>query len=195
MLHFLAGRLRMLRMGRLAIAHAAIGVSGFTAGLLANQLELAMVVTLSAGLGLHSVGQARQRRRTESVERRYRTLVEGLPAALYISSLDETSNALYVSPAIVTLLGYPLDEWARKPQLFDEILHPLDRDDVLAAIDAAKRAGDPYEAEYRVFRNDGAIVWVRDRAVTVRDERGRPLHWQGFLVDVTERKHAEIRYR
>ena len=28
MLHFLAGRLRMLRMGRFAIAHAVIGVSG-----------------------------------------------------------------------------------------------------------------------------------------------------------------------
>ena len=172
-----------------------IGVSGFTVGLLADQLELAMAVTLTAGLALHSLSQARQRRRVESVEHRYRTLVEAHPAALYISSLDKTSNALYVSPAIVELLGYSLDEWARKPQLFDEILHPLDREDVLTAIEAAKHAGVPYEAEYRVFRNDGSIVWVRDRAVTVRDARGRPLHWQGFLVDVTERKHAEVRYR
>ena len=195
MSQFLAGRLRALRTARFALAHAAIGVIGFTVGLLADQLELAMAATLTAGLGLHVVGQARQRRRTESVERRYRTLVEELPAALYISSLDKTSNALYVSPAIVELLGYSLDEWTRKPQLFDEILHPLDRDDVLTAIDAAKHAGEPYEAEYRVFRDNGSIVWVRDRAVTVRDARGRPLHWQGFLVDVTERKHAEIRYR
>jgi PAS domain S-box-containing protein len=185
----------MLPMGRFALAHAVIGVSGFTIGLLADRLELAMAVTLTAGLALHSVSQARQRRRTESVEHRYRTLVEALPAALYISSLDKTSNALYVSPAIVELLGYSLDEWARRPQLFDEILHPLDREDVLTAIDAAKHAGEPYEAEYRVFRDDGSIVWVRDRAVTVRDARGRPTHWQGFLVDVTERKHAEVRYR
>ena len=71
-----------------------------------------MVVTLVAGLALHAASQARQRRRTESVEHRYRTLVEELPAALYISSLDRTSNALYVSPAIVDLLGYELDEWA-----------------------------------------------------------------------------------
>jgi PAS domain S-box-containing protein len=195
MSRFLAGRLRMLRTGRFAVAHAAIGVTGFTVGLLADQLELAMAVTLIAGLALHSVSQTRQRRRMEAVELRYRTLVEALPAALYISSLDQTSHALYVSPAIVELLGYSLDEWARKPQLFDEILHPVDRDDVLAAIDAAKQAGDPYEGEYRVFRDDGTIVWVRDRAVTVRDARGRPLHWQGFLVDVTERKNAEVRYR
>jgi PAS domain S-box-containing protein len=195
MSHFLAGRLRMLRMGRFAIAHAVIGVTGFTVGLLTDHLELAMAVTLTAGLALHSLSQARQRRRVESVEHRYRTLVEALPAALYISSLDKTSNAVYVSPAIVELLGYSLDEWARKPQLFDEILHPIDREGVLTAIDAAKHAGEPYEGEYRVLRADGSIVWLRDRAVTVRDARGRPMHWQGFLVDVTERKHAEVRYR
>jgi len=184
-----------LRPGRFALAHAAIGVSGFAAGLLADALPAAMAITVVAGLGLHAASQHRQRRRTESIERRYRTLVEELPAALYISSLHDTSYAIYVSPAIVDLLGYGLEEWARKPQLFDEILHPLDRERVLAAVDAAKHAAEPYEAEYRLFRNDGSIVWVRDRAVTVRDSRGRPLHWQGFLIDVTARKNAETRYR
>ena len=191
----LAGWLRVLRMGRFAIAHAAVGVSGFTVGVLTDQLPAATVVTLMAGLGLHALSQAHQRRRTNTVEHRYRTLVEELPAALYIVSLDMTSKALYVSPAIVDLLGYELDEWLRRPQLFDEILHPLDRDDVLKMIAAAKSDGTPYEAEYRLFHENGSIVWVRDRAVTVRDGRGRPLHWQGILADVTERKHAEMRYR
>jgi PAS domain S-box-containing protein len=191
----LAGWLRVLRMGRFAIAHAAVGVSGFTVGVLTDQLPGATVVTLMAGLGLHALSQAHQRRRTNTVEHRYRTLVEELPAALYIVSLDMTSKALYVSPAIVDLLGYELDEWLRRPQLFDEILHPLDRDDVLKMIAAAKSDGTPYEAEYRLFHENGSIVWVRDRAVTVRDGRGRPLHWQGILADVTERKHAEMRYR
>jgi PAS domain S-box-containing protein len=186
---------RALRPGRFAAAHSAIAAAGFTAGFLTDTLPAAMAVTVVAGLVLHAASQHRQRGRTESIERRYRTLVEELPAALYISSLRDTSYAIYVSPAIVDLLGYELDEWERKPQLFDEILHPLDRDAVLSTIDEAKRAGAPYEAEYRLFRSDGTIVWVRDRAVTVRDSRGRPLHWQGFLIDVTARKNAEARYR
>ncbi|MEP6811619.1 MAG: PAS domain-containing sensor histidine kinase [Actinomycetota bacterium] len=195
MSHSLAVKLRMLSMGRFAIAHAVIGVTGLTAGLLANQLVLAIIATLIGGLVLHSASQAGQRRRTETVDHRYRTLVEELPAALYIVSLDMTSTAFYVSPAIVDLLGYELDEWLGKPQLFDEILHPLDRDDVLKAIAASKELGTPHEAEYRLFHKNGSIVWVRDRAMTVRDARNRPLHWQGILADVTERKHAEIRYR
>jgi PAS domain S-box-containing protein len=116
-----------------------------------------------------------------------------LIAGLALHSVSQTRQRRRMEA--VELRYRTLDEWARKPQLFDEILHPVDRDDVLAAIDAAQQAGDPYEGEYRVFRDDGTIVWVRDRAVTVRDARGRALHWQGFLVDVTERKNAEVRYR
>jgi len=184
-----------LRLGRFAGAHAAVAASGLTVGVLAGQLELAAIATLLAGIAIHTASQVRLRRRTDSVERRYRTLVEELPAALYISSLDETSYALYVSPAIVHLLGYSLEEWRRNPRLFDEILHPRDHDAVLASVEKAKRTGEPHEAEYRLLRSDGAIVWIRDRAVTVRDERGRPLHWQGFLIDVTARKNAEARYQ
>jgi PAS domain S-box-containing protein len=195
MAHRIASSLRALHLGRFAVAHAAVAAAGITAGIVADQVELALLATLVAGIAIHAVSQQRLRRRTESVERRYRTLVEELPAALYISSLDETSYALYVSPAIVHLLGYSLEEWRRNPRLFDEILHPRDRDAVLASVERAKRSGEPHEGEYRLFKRDGTIVWIRDRAVTVRDERGRPLHWQGFLVDVTARKNAETRYQ
>src|SRR2546425_3156783 len=191
----LPSRLRTLRPDRSGAAHAAIAVGGIAAALLTAELRLAMIATLLAGLGVHTMSQLRLRRRTESAERRFRTLVEELPAALYISSLDRTSQAVYVSPAIVDLLGYGLDEWTRNPQLFDEILHPLDREGVLAEVDESKRSGVPYEAEYRLFRSDGSIVWIRDRAVTVRDTQGRRLHRQGYLIDVTARKHAEARYR
>src|SRR3954452_8647391 len=186
---------RITSSGRLVTVHAAILGVGAAVGLLVGLFWLGVATAALLGVGLHAITQLSHRRRTVAAELRYRSLVEELPAALYISSVDETSYALYVSPAIVDLLGYTIDEWERKPRLFDEILHPLDRDDVLDGITKAKAEGVPYEAEYRLLRNDGDIVWVRDRAVTVRDAHGRPLHWQGFLVDVTERKHAEARFR
>jgi PAS domain S-box-containing protein len=189
MSHWIAGS------GRLAVAHGAVCAAGVVVGVATGHLSVALAISLVLGLALHLAAQASLRRRTVAAELRYRSLVEELPAALYISSVDETSYALYVSPAIVDLLGYSIDEWQRKPRLFDEILHPLDRDDVLERITKAKAEGSAYEGEYRLLRDDGDIVWVRDRAVTVRDAHGRPLHWQGFLVDVTERKHAEARFR
>lgn len=41
------------------------------------------------------------------------------------------------------------------------------------------KSGEPFEMEYRLIALDGGTVWVRDEAVLVRDEMGRPLYWQG----------------
>jgi PAS domain S-box-containing protein len=131
-----------------------------------------------------------RRKRTD-----YRELVEQLPLAVYVSALDRTSHALYVSPAIVDLLGYETEEWRATPDLFEHAVHPDDRERVLAAVAEAKRTGAPYAQEYRMRRADGALLWVDDKAVTVSDERGRPLYWQGILIDVSDRKEAETRYR
>src|SRR6478609_8939414 len=109
--------------GRLAIAYGAICAAAVVVGVITRRIEVALTIALVLGFLLHVAVQASLRRRTAAAELRYRSLVEELPAALYISSLDETSHALYVSPAIVDLLGYSLDEWMRKPRLFDEILH------------------------------------------------------------------------
>ena len=38
---------------------------------------------------------------------------------------------------------------------------------------------------------DGRVVWVRDQAVLLRDLDGRPLTWQGVMVDITAQKQAE----
>jgi PAS domain S-box-containing protein len=137
----------------------------------------------------------RLRSRTSTVEQRYRALVEDMPLTLYISGLDSTSGAIYVSPAIAELLGHPVAAWYADPLLFDSLLHPEDRERVLAAIRRSKAGGEPYSQHYRMIHADGSVVWVHDQAVTVRDGRGHPVHWQGFLVDETQQMQAEARYR
>jgi len=186
---------RYVRPERSAAVHLLVVAGALVTGYVTGHVEAALVAAVGGGLLAHAAGQTILRARTEVIERRYRHLVEEMPLSLYISALDKRSNALYVSPAIADLLGFSLDEWRSNPQLFEQILHPVDAERVLRAIEASKELGHPYEAEYRLTRKDGSIVWVQDRAVTVHDQRGRRLHWQGFLVDVTARKEAEARYR
>jgi PAS domain S-box-containing protein len=177
-------------------AHLVAVLLALVAGVALDQLTAALALAAGLGILAHLAGQTRLRARGDALERRYRQLVEEMPLSFYITTLKENSKApLYVSPAIEDLLGYSLDEWRANPALFEEILHPLDSERVLRAITRSKEEGHPHEAEYRVHRKDGAVVWVQDRAVSVLDERGRRLHWQGFLVDVTARKQAEARYR
>jgi PAS domain S-box-containing protein len=130
-------------------------------------------------------------RALKEAERRYRDLIEQLPLVTY---MDEPAAApsIYISPQVEGLLGYTADEWLADPELFLKLLHPDDRERVLADHDRVFAAGESsWSFEYRLLARDGRTVWLRDDAVVVKDDEGKPLHVQGFLMDVTKRKEAE----
>jgi PAS domain S-box-containing protein len=131
--------------------------------------------------------------RAELSEARYRALVENIPIVTYIDALGEGSlhASLYFSPQVTELLGYTPEELTRPEPLWPSLIHPEDRERVIAAAEEAERTKGPYDIEYRMIARDGRTVWVNDRAVLVRDEAGRPAFWQGVWVDITERKRAE----
>jgi diguanylate cyclase (GGDEF)-like protein/PAS domain S-box-containing protein len=122
-------------------------------------------------------------------DEQYRTLVEQLPLVSYIEHLDE-ENAAYISPQIADLVGYTADEWIADRTFFATVLHPDDRERVLAGFAAMQESGEPYDCEYRLIARDGHEVWVHDAAVVVRDELGRPRYTQGYMLDISERKRT-----
>jgi PAS domain S-box-containing protein len=130
--------------------------------------------------------EARQRQ----AETRYRHLVERIPAAVYIDAVDEMATAIYISPQYESLTGYSPEERLAQPGLWVQMLHPDDRDAVLAESDRTNVSGDPFDLDYRMITKDGRTIWVHDHASLVDDPDGR-LSWQGVLFDITERKLAE----
>jgi PAS domain S-box-containing protein len=123
-------------------------------------------------------------------EERYRALVETLPLATYVDRHDRVSGTAWVSPQIEEITSYTPAEWTTNPNLFAEVVHPDDRDEVLAAMARAKENGEPRENEFRIVRRDGSVVWVRDSAVTVVE--GERRYARGFVVDITARHQAEL---
>jgi PAS domain S-box-containing protein len=127
--------------------------------------------------------------RAAEVEHRYRTLIEQLPIVTYIDAPDESLANLFVSPQVNDLLGRPSgstgEEWAER-------VHPEDRERARSETIAGVRSGEPFTLEYRMVRDDGQVIWVRDSATTVRDESGEPEHVLGFFFDITQRKKAEL---
>jgi PAS domain S-box-containing protein len=124
-------------------------------------------------------------------EARYRALVENLPAVIYQVAPDDDRRTIYVSPHVETALGYSRDEWLGQPDIWMELLHPDDREPTLAAHDLHNETGRPWSREYRLIANDGRVVWFRDVATLVRDDEGRPRHWLGVQLDITELKGVE----
>jgi PAS domain S-box-containing protein len=138
-----------------------------------------------------AVRVARLVRQQQEAETRYRTLVEQTPAITYVQEPLESSNpkaVTYVSPQYETILGYPPESKIIDEEHWNRIVHPEDRERVLAEEARTDQTGEPFNVEYRVIAGDGRVVWVRDEATLVRDEEGQPLYWLGVQYDVTEQK-------
>jgi PAS domain S-box-containing protein len=125
---------------------------------------------------------------------RYRALSEHVPAVLYHEVHGPDGVVLYESPQNQQLLGYTPEETIQ-PNFWMTLVHPEDRDRVLAEEERCNRTGDPWHMEYRVIAKDARVVWVRDHAVLVRGEHGEPDFWQGYYIDITEQKQAEAALR
>ena len=131
-------------------------------------------------------------RAQHEAERRYRQLVEQLPLVTYVDEAVPVASSIYVSPQVEGLLGYPPEDWLADPSFFPKLLHPDDREWVLADLARILAAGmSSWALEYRLMARDGRTVLLRDEASVERDEDGTARYVQGFLIDITERKRAE----
>ncbi len=125
-------------------------------------------------------------------ELRFRTIVEQTEAIFYTQEInpEDPTSALtaYVAPGNIDLIGYSIEDIEEDPALWRRIIYPEDRERVIAAHARSNaEGGDGFSMEYRIVRKDGQIIWVQDQAALVRLQ-GKPPYWQGFLLDVTERK-------
>jgi PAS domain S-box-containing protein len=127
-------------------------------------------------------------------EERYRALVEQLPAVVCVDTNEEDSQSLYVSPNCERILGVPGDTFV-DPHRWASSVHPEDVEEMTARWRESVATGKPFNERYRYVRPDGGIVWVRDSSSLIRDTHGRPLYWQGMLVDISEQVQIEEKLR
>jgi diguanylate cyclase (GGDEF)-like protein/PAS domain S-box-containing protein len=134
--------------------------------------------------------RVRAEKRLQQAESRYRSLVERMPAVTYIQEIGSPDSAMYMSPQIEALTGYSPEE-CKDPDLRWGMVHPDDRKRLQAEDERTLTPGEVYTTEYRTVHRDGHTVWVRNEAVVVADEADGSRYWQGFMLNITERKRAE----
>lgn len=119
----------------------------------------------------------------------YRRLVEELPSISYIYREEpgEDGRITYISPQIEQLLGIPMSEWQRNPQLWLDLMHPDDRVryQTLDTEDVER-----FSFEFRWMAPDGRELWLTTESMLVRDDDGSPLYWHGLMFDVTEQRQV-----
>jgi len=121
-------------------------------------------------------------------ELRYRSLFEGVPIGLYITTPDGT--IVDANPALIDMLGYPDKEsllGIKASQLYAE---PVDRERERALL-AQENTVQDFETQLR--KGDGSTIWVRDTCRAVYGGDGRITSYEGSLQNITEHKEYERR--
>ena len=102
--------------------------------------ERFLVVTLRDMTELQAGREARF-----EAEAKYRTLVEQIPAVVYLDPVDENQDSIYVSPQVTDLLGIAPAEWLEDPYCWRSHVHADDIDRVWQEYEDAYRTARPVE--------------------------------------------------
>ncbi len=126
------------------------------------------------------------------VEEKYRSLVENVQEGVFISTPE--GRFVDFNEAFLRMLGYNSREELLKVQDIAASIYvnPDDRDRLK---DLLRVHGNVNDFEFNLRRRDGEILTVLESSVASRDASGRVLGYQGFVLDITERKRAEQEIR
>ncbi len=123
-------------------------------------------------------------------EAKWRGLVEALPQ--FVWSTTPAGDCDYMSNQWSQYTGIPLPELLGAGWL--NTIHPTDRGRVGACWQAAWRANEGYDLEYRIRAQDGTYRWFMARGRPVREtENGLITQWLGTSTDIDDQKRSEER--
>jgi PAS domain S-box-containing protein len=144
------------------------------------------VVRLRERLALYeSVGAAHPE--LSEMERRARVGFEALPHISWINRPDGSVEVFNHRWTQFTGLGVRFQgkEWV-------EAFHPEDRALLLAAREPAIARGEPYQADVRLRRADGAYRWHQCRVVPLREQSAEIFAWLGTAADIDDLHESEL---
>ena len=119
-------------------------------------------------------------------------ILEGMPAIPYRIRHDDEGSTIFVGPQIEEILGYGVDEWLTQDDLWNELLHPDDREPTLERWDRAREDRVIFDAKYRLIGADGRRVWFHDRARPITLDDGT-IVWHGVMLDISAERALEER--
>ncbi|HEY9859025.1 MAG TPA: EAL domain-containing protein [Candidatus Obscuribacterales bacterium] len=148
---------------------------------------------MDATLLERAIRYAIERKRTLEALRASESRLEGILASLkdVVWSISATTfETIYISPAAAALYGRPVTEFYQNPQIWLEVVHPEDLEQVKAGSERLLKEGSK-NLEYRILQPTGEIRWIQDRAHVVYDESNHGIRIDGMAIDITETKQAE----
>jgi PAS domain S-box-containing protein len=90
------------------------------------------------------------------------------------------------------LFGVMADQVPKVLDQFYSLVHPADRERVMAAV-AASRVRGQFSEEFRILRPDGSFRWINGQGTLLTDCEGKAIDIIGVNTDITKQKEAQFR--
>ena len=128
------------------------------------------------------------RKKVETKQLQSRLIVENSPVILFRWKAEENWPVELVSENI-RIFGYEDRELLSGEVSYATLIHPDDLPRVIHEVEEYVAAGAVhFNQEYRIITKDGRICWTDDRTFVERDSAGNVTHFQGIVIDITDRK-------
>jgi PAS domain S-box-containing protein len=180
----------------LSIARPVKKLTGAVEAIIQGSLDLTVDVPTQDEIGTlastFNVMTARLRQTLNGLresEENFRAIFENALEGIFQMSAD--GRIMRASPALLRMLGHPSADALREiagrpaPAIFERA------EDGAAVIADAMEHGAVMGREVRLLRADRTPVWVSLSARLVRDDAEGTHRFQGFAIDITERKRAQ----
>src|SRR5208337_1956990 len=130
-----------------------------------------------------------------SSERRIRRMTEKVPEMLFelLVYPDGALRFTYVSRQSNSIFSQPPEALLNNAEIVLNALHPEDRAGFRAALTGRVTAGTHLSREVRCFAAHGREIYLLFHALSSLQEDG--VVWDGFFLDISERKQAEEEIR
>lgn len=145
-----------------------------------NQLRLRQLKKRLEAQNLRLQDEMRER---QEIEARYRGLFDHALAPMF--QADMTGQFIAVNTAFARLYGYETP--TKMLELVSDIGIQLYADPkrLMALHQQLQQSGQVINAESRIRRYDGNVIWVSESMRAVRDDQGNILYYEGTAQDIT----------
>lgn len=125
--------------------------------------------------------------------RQYAALVANLPGMAYRCTNDPAWTMEFVSDGCRELTGYaPEDLVGNRLLAYNDLIATPHRNRVWEKWQKLLASHLPCEEEYEIITRSGETKWVWEKGEGVYDATGRVLALEGFIIDITTRKLANL---
>ena len=133
------------------------------------------------------------RKQTENALKEAYNIINRSPAVTFLWKNSERWPVEFASDNVADLFGYTAEEFTSGHVHYADTVHPDDLQRVAKEVTTFSNENDRtvfVHEPYRIISKQGNVRWLDDRTYIRRDVKGTITHYEGIVVDITDKVQA-----